>query len=74
MSKLLTDIQNYHMEPIVAAKLAKEASVKKLVFIHITPPLLNEAAEKTYLKGVSDVYDGEIILGKDLMKFRLEPK
>jgi len=72
--KIMKDIQDYHMEPVIAAKLAKEAKVKKLVIVHITPPLPNENAEKLYLKGVNEVFNGEIILGKDLMKFRLDPK
>jgi ribonuclease Z len=72
--KLLTDIQEYHMEPVVAAELAKEADVKKIVYVHIVPPLPNKLAEKTYLKGVSDVFNGEIVLGEDNMKFRLDPK
>ena len=62
------------MEPITAAKLAKEANVKKLVFIHITPPLMNDFTEKTYLKGVNDIFDGEIILDEDCMKFKIKPK
>ncbi|MFX0187846.1 MAG: MBL fold metallo-hydrolase [Candidatus Hodarchaeota archaeon] len=73
-SKILTDIQDYHMNPTAAAKLAKEAEVKKLVFIHITPPLINNIVEKTFLKGVSDIFNGDIVLGKDCMKFKLEPK
>jgi len=72
--KILTDIQEYHMEPVVAAELAKEADVKKIVYVHIVPPLPNKLAEKTYLKGVSDVFNGEIVLGEDNMKFRLDPK
>jgi hypothetical protein len=27
-----------------------------------------------YLKGVEEIFDGEIIMGKDKMKFRLDPK
>ena len=72
--KILTDIQEYHMEPVAAAELAKEANVKKIVFVHIVPPLTNKLAENTYLKGVSDIFDGEIVLGEDNMKFRLDPK
>ncbi|MBD3213861.1 MAG: MBL fold metallo-hydrolase [Candidatus Lokiarchaeota archaeon] len=72
--KILKDIQNYHMEPVVAAELAKEANVKKLVIVHITPPLPNEKVESLYLRGVSDIFNGEIILGKDRMKLRLAPK
>jgi ribonuclease Z len=74
VAKILTDIQNYHMDPISAAKLAKEAQVKKLVFVHITPPLLTKNIEILYLKGVTDVFDGEVILGEDRMKFSLDPK
>jgi len=73
-AKILTDIQNYHMNPKTAAELAKEANVKKLVFVHITPPLPSEKAEKLYLMGVSDIFDGEVLMGKDRMKFSLEPK
>jgi len=73
-AKILTDIQNYHMNPVIAGELAKDANVKKLVLVHITPYLPNENAEKMYLNGVKDVFNGEIILGKDKMKFHLEPK
>jgi len=72
-AKILKDIQNYHMEPIAAAQLAKEAQVKKLVIVHITPPLPNEKLEKLYLKGVEDIFKGEVILAQDRMKFKLEP-
>ena len=72
--KLLTDIQNYHMDPITAAKLAKEARVKKLVFVHITPPLLNPKTEELYLDGVDEYFDGEVVLGEDRMRFTLPPK
>ena len=73
-AKMLIDVQDYHMEPKEAAELAKEAAVKKLVIVHIVPPLPNEPIEKNYLKGMEDIYEGEIIMGRDLMKFRLNPK
>ncbi|MCJ7651539.1 MAG: MBL fold metallo-hydrolase [Candidatus Lokiarchaeota archaeon] len=73
-AKILTDIQNYHMDPKTAAKLAKETKTKKLVIIHITPPLTNDFAEKMYIKGVEEYFDGEVILGSDCMKFNLDPK
>jgi ribonuclease Z len=71
--KILNDIQTYHMNPISAAQLAKDAKVKKLVFVHITPPLLNEQFETIFLKGVSDVFEGDVVLGEDRMVFNLEP-
>jgi len=72
--KLLTDIQSYHMDPITAAKLATEARVKKLVLVHVTPPLLNPKTESLYLDGISEYFDGEVILGEDRMRFNLSPK
>lgn len=74
LSKILTDIQSYHMDPIEAAKVAKDACVKKLVYVHITPPLTTKTTEDIYLKGVAEIFDGEIILGKDRMKFMLKSK
>ena len=72
--KIMTDIQDYHMSPVIAAELAKEAEVKKIVYVHVVPALQNEKIEQAVLKGVSDVFTGEIVLGKDMMKFRLNPK
>jgi len=74
VAKILTDIQNYHMDPVSAAKLANEAHVKKLVFVHITPPLLTKNIENIYLNGVTDAFDGEVVLGEDRMKFLLDPQ
>ncbi len=74
LAKIMTDVQDYHMQPIDAAEVAKEAGIKKLVYVHVTPALPNEAVEKRYLQGVSDIFDGAVILGKDRMKFRLKPK
>jgi ribonuclease Z len=73
-AKILTDIQNYHMNPLTAAELAKQANVKKLVLVHITPPLPSGKAEENYLTGVNEAFDGKVILGKDRMKFHLDPK
>jgi len=72
--RILSDIQDYHMDPVTAAELASEARVKKLVLVHITPPLLNSRLEKLYVKGLEDVFNGQIIIGEDRMKFKLEPK
>ena len=74
IGKILTDIQSYHMNPLDAARLANEANVRKLVYVHITPHLPNKIAEKIYLKGVSDIFDGDIILGRDQMDFHLKIK
>ena len=72
--KIMTDIKDYHMSPVIAAELAKEAEVKKIVYVHVVPALQNEKIEQMFLKGVSDVFTGEVVLGKDMMKFRLAAK
>ncbi len=72
--KIMTDIKDYHMSPVIAAELAKEAEVKKIVYVHVVPALQNEKIEQAFLKGVSDVFTGEVVLGKDMMKFRLAAK
>jgi ribonuclease Z len=72
--KILNDVQDYHMNPVIAAGVAQEAAVKKLVYVHITPPLLTTTQEENYLKGVSEIYDGEVVLGRDNMAFKLKPK
>ena len=72
--KIMTDIKEYHMSPVIAAELAKEADVKKIVYVHVVPAVQTEKIEQAFLKGVSDVFPGEVVLGKDMMKFRLTAK
>ncbi|MBW1864005.1 MAG: hypothetical protein JRJ02_16860 [Deltaproteobacteria bacterium] len=71
---ILKDIPDYHMSPIKAAELARDSGSKKLVFFHITPPINNFILKRMFLDGVKDVYDGDIVLGEDGMRFDLEPK
>lgn len=74
LAKIMKDIEDYHMSPIQAAEVARDAKVKKLVFYHITPPVTNFVAKKLFLEGISDVYKGKVILGEDGMIFNLDPK
>jgi ribonuclease Z len=62
------------MSPVIAAGVAQEAKVKKLVYVHVTPPLLTPTVEEKYLHGVSNIFDGEVVLGQDKMSFKLKPK
>lgn len=62
------------MDPVVAARVAKEAGVKKLIYVHITPPLTNKTTEELYLKGVSDIFNGEIILGGGSHEIQVKTK
>ncbi|MBN2155243.1 MAG: MBL fold metallo-hydrolase [Candidatus Lokiarchaeota archaeon] len=66
-AKITTDIQNYHMSPIQAATLTHEAGAKKLVLVHVTPPILNWMIKRKYLKGVKKIFSGPVVLGEDKM-------
>ena len=71
MKKILSDIPSYHATPVEVAETAKAAKAKMLVFSHIVPMMPVEYLEDYYLKGVSDAYDGPVVLGKDGMLFSL---
>ena len=74
LAKILTDIQDYQMTPVEAAAIARDAQVKKLVFYHIVPPITNFILKRRYLKGVDDIYHGDVELGEDGMSFVLKPQ
>ena len=73
MSKIFTDITDYHLTPVQAAEIAQKAGVKKLVFYHVVPPPTNFILKRRYLEGVDDVYGGDVEIGEDGMTFNLVP-
>lgn len=74
LAKIMSDIPDYHMSPVQAAEVAREANVKKLVLHHIAPPVTNFFAKRMFLEGTRDVFAGEIVLGEDGMSFDFDPK
>ncbi len=56
-----------HLGPSLAGKLAMEANCKKLCLTHFYPPCDLQNIRKT----VEEVYQGELILARDLMQFEL---
>ncbi len=56
-----------HLGPTLAGKLAAEAGCKKLCLTHFYPPCDLENIRKT----VQDIYQGELVLARDLMQFEL---
>lgn len=74
LSQQMRDVTDYHMSPVDAAEIAQEAGVKKLVLVHVAPPIDSFFAKRKYLAGTDDAFDGEIILGQDMTSFELEPK
>ena len=74
ISKIFTDITDYHLTPVEAAQVAQKASAKKLVFYHVVPPPTNFILKRRYLEGVKEAYGGDVEIGKDGMRFTLAPE
>lgn len=65
-------ITNTHTATHDLAKIATEANVKKLVVTHLIPPIpANRLVENVFIEGMSDIYDGEIIVARDDMRLTL---
>ena len=61
---------NYHTSTFEAAEIAMKAKVKHLVFTHLIPgPTPVFYFEKSWAEGASDIYNGKITVGRDLMEF-----
>lgn len=50
-----------------AGRMAAEAGVGKLVLTHLIPGALMDVSDDLYLEGVREHFDGEVIVGQDLM-------
>ena len=74
IAKIFHDISGYHMTPVQAAGIARDAGARKLVLHHIVPPVTNFFIKRAFMAGVSDVYRGDVVLGEDGMIFTLEPE
>jgi len=69
LEKIITNIVNYHSSTMEVAEIAKKARVKHLVFTHLMPdPSPLWYFEKDWARSVSDIYDGNITVGRDLME------
>ena len=68
MAAMGEEMMEYHADRMEVARIAQEAGVKKLVLTHLVPSIPpNETMEKLFTQGMSDVYTGEIIAGRDGM-------
>jgi ribonuclease Z len=65
VERITHDIPDYHTTPVEAAQIASAAGAKALLYYHIVPPLPFPGLETVFLKGVSNVYNGEVVLGRD---------
>ena len=74
IGKLAQDASEYHTTPVEAAEIARDAQVGTLVLTHLVPAPSNWLLERRFKAGMSDVFAGEIILGRDGMRFTLAAK
>ena len=65
IEKITFDILDYHTSPVEAAEIAAAADVPFLLFSHIVPRLPIGNLKKRFVKGVTDVYDGEFVIAQD---------
>ena len=63
----------YHASTHDIAKLAQRAKVKKLVLTHFIPGPTNWIAEQIFMDGMSDHFDGDIVIGADKLHINLPP-
>ncbi len=71
LSKIATDVIDYHTSPGEAVEVAREAGVGTVVFSHLVPPLPGLLAERVFERGVVDDGRMDIVLGEDGMHFTL---
>ena len=62
----IENISDYHTTPEEIGVLASNASVKKLILNHFVPPVFDE---DVLVERIAKHFDGEIVVGKDLMQF-----
>lgn len=68
---MANDILDYHASVVEAAEVARDAKVPHLVLNHLVPAPNNWFTERIFLRGTGDVYDGELTVGEDGMRFTL---
>jgi ribonuclease Z len=71
VAALAEDVLDYHTPAVDAAGVASEAGAARLVLTHLVPGPPNALARRIFLAGVSDAFDGEVVLGEDGMRFDL---
>jgi ribonuclease Z len=74
IAKLANDATEYHTTPVEAAEVARDAGVHTLVFTHMVPGPPNWLLERRFTAGVRDLFGGEVVAGRDGMRFTLAAK
>ncbi|MFC1863561.1 MBL fold metallo-hydrolase, partial [Thermodesulfobacteriota bacterium] len=68
------EMTEYHTTTIEAAEIARDAGVEKLVLTHLVPSIPPEdKSEKAFIQGMSNIYQGTILVGRDGMTIETGP-
>lgn len=73
IATIAADIHDYHATPVQAAESAQAVGARHLLYYHIVPPLPVRRLETLFLRGVSEVYDGPVTVGRDGTWIELPP-
>ncbi len=66
-AKIMADIPGYHASPEDAARAAKDAGVKALVYYHLVPSIPPGPMERAFLGRSHEVFTGDLRVSRDGM-------
>lgn len=67
------DMLSHHTSTLEAAAIAGDAGVGKLVLTHLVPSIPpQEGPERSFIRGMAEIYGGPIVVGRDGMKITVE--
>jgi len=70
---MIEDLMEVHTPTRDVAEIAKATNAKKLVLTHLVPSIAPvEAQETNFVRGMSDIYSGPILVGRDSMLITAE--
>lgn len=72
-AKIMADIPGYHTAPVDAARVAKAANVRALVFYHLIPGPPFALLDAAFLGDAPNVYRGDMRIAKDGLFVSLPP-
>jgi ribonuclease Z len=67
--EMIEEGMEYHAETLALAQMAQDNGVKKLALTHLFPSIPpTDAAEALFVQGMSELYKGPILVGRDGMR------
>ncbi len=62
---IMHDIEDYHITPEQAARIANEARARLLVFYHLLPAPDGALPRRVFAQGIDEARDGDWAIGED---------